>query len=253
MQEETLENSYTVKTGTFEGPFALLLSLIEERKLFINEISLSQVTEDFITYIKQLDTLSPAAVSNFVVVAATLILIKSKSLLPNLNLTTEEEGEIVNLEDRLRLFETFSRLSQNIKKLFGKNILFAPLERKYDKKTFVPDTKITSEAVRLLIDEVLEKIPKKVFLPAVEVRKVISIEEMIDKLTERIQNSMQLNFKDFTGRAFTKEERVVVIVGFLAMLEMVRNGIVNVVQNSNFDDMIIEKQELIVNEEIPQQ
>ena len=248
-QEELLENAYQVKTGTFEGPFALLLSLIESRKLFINEISLSQVTEDFITYVNKLDNLSPAEVSNFVVVAATLILIKSRSLLPNINLTKDEEGEILNLEDRLRLFEVFSRLSINIKTLFGKNMIFAPLERKSTIQAFVPDNKITLASMQNLVEEVLEKIPKKIILPQVEVRKVISIEEMIDKLTLRIQNSIQLNFHDFAGKAFTKEERVVVIVGFLAMLEMVRNGIVNVIQNENFDDMIIEKQELLTNEE----
>ncbi len=255
MEEEISENSYIVKTTGFEGPFSLLLNLIESRKLFVNEISLSQVTEDYISYINKLDNLSHVEISNFVVVAATLILIKSKSLLPNMNLTSEEEGEIVNLEDRLRLYEVFSKLAINVKEQFGKNIIFSPLERKMEKEIFVPDIHIDIQTMNALVSEVLEKIPKKIELQEVEVKKVISIEEMIDDLTQRIQNSMQLNFKEFTGhngekRAFTKEERVVVIVGFLAMLEMVRQGIVNVIQNDNFQDIIIEKETLIINEEI---
>lgn len=255
MEQEILENSYIVKTTGFEGPFGLLLSLIESRKLFVNEISLSQVTEDYIAYINKLDTLSHAEIANFVVVAATLILIKSKSLLPNMNLTSEEEGEIVNLEDRLKLYEIFSKLSLQVKEQFGKNIIFAPLERKLEKGLFVPDIHIDTATMHTLISEVLARIPKKEVLHEVEVKKVISIEEMIDDLTERIQNSLQLNFKEFTGhsgdkRAFTKEERVVVIVGFLAMLEMVRQGVVNVIQSNNFQDMIIQRETLVVNEEI---
>ena len=73
-----------------------------------------------------------------------------------------------------------------------------------------------------------------------EVKKVVSIEEMINKLTERIQNSLKMNFREFAGEAQTKEERVFVIVGFLAMLELVRN----------FEDIIIEKQEIVETIEI---
>lgn len=248
--EETIESSYTIKTPSFEGPFALLLSLIEQRKFFINEISLAQVTEDFINYINKLDDLHPAEISNFVITAATLILIKSKSLLPNMQLSKEEETEIFDLEDRLKLFETFSHLSLNIKNVFGKKIIFAPLERKNDIQIFVPDNKINISIMHELAREVLEKIPKKVILPEVEVRKVVNIEQMIEKLTERIQSSLQFSFKDFAGGSFTKEEKVVVIVGFLAMLEMVKQGIVNVIQNDNFQDMMIEKQTLEINETV---
>jgi len=244
--DEVLENSYKVVTTGFEGPFALLLNLIESRKLFINEISLSKVTEDYIQHVNSLANLTPAEISNFVVVAATLILIKSKSLLPNLNLTTEEETEIVDLEERLRLFEIYSKLSMNIKNNFGKKIIFAPLERKNSTLVFLPDDQITKESMMTFASEVINKIPKKIFLPEVEVKKVISIEEMIDKMTLRMQTALSMNFKEFAGEAVTKEERVVVIVGFLAMLELVRQGIVNVIQNNNFEDLIIEKQEIIL-------
>lgn len=247
--EENLENSYTVKTTGFEGPFGLLLSLVESRKLFINEISLAQVTEDYIQYMKNLGGLTPTEVSNFIVVAATLILIKSKSLLPNMNLTSEEVSDITKLEDRLRLYGVYMKLSENIKNMFGKRIIFAPLERKNEVVVFLPDNQITKESIMQFAREALMRAPKKVFLQEVEVKKVMSIEEMIDKLTERIQDSLKMNFKDFAGEAQTKEERVVVIVGFLAMLEMIRQGILNVTQDENFDSIMIEKQTLIINED----
>ena len=120
METTTAENSYKVKLSSFEGPFSLLLSLIEDRKLHINDISLSQVTEDYLSYVNTLESKDPREVSSFIFVAATLILIKSKSLLPNLTLTEEEEGDIKNLEERLRLYELYTRLGGGLKKLFGK-------------------------------------------------------------------------------------------------------------------------------------
>ena len=239
METET----YKVKTINFEGPFGVLLNLIEEHKLFINEISLAQVTEDFLNYINNLGKAHPDEITSFIVVAATLILIKSKSLLPNLSLTNEEEGDIKNLEDRLKQYERYIRLSGNIKNIFGKRMIFAPEERKHSVLVFLPDDQITCESMMAFARGAIGKIPKKVFLQEVEVKKVISIEEMIDKLTQRITSSLKMNFKDFAGKAQTKEEKVNVIVGFLAMLELVRNGILNAVQENNFEDIMIEKQE----------
>jgi len=234
--------AYNVKTINFEGPFGVLLNLIEERKLFINEISLAQVTEDYLKYLNSLEKTHPDEIASFVVVAATLILIKSKSLLPNLNLTSEEEGDIKNLEDRLKLYELYIQLSGNVKNIFGEKIIFAPEERKHENLVFLSDDQITKESMMTFAQNVIGRIPKKVFLPEIEVKTVVSIEEMIDKLTERIKSSLKMNFKDFTGKVETKEEKVVLIVGFLAMLEMVRNGILNAVQENNFEDIIIEQQ-----------
>lgn len=244
------KEAYKVKTVNFEGPFGVLLNLIEERKLFINEISLAQVTEDYLNYLNSLEKAHPDEITSFIVVAATLILIKSKSLLPNLNLTLEEEGDIKNLEDRLKLYEQYIRLSGNVKNIFGKRIIFAPEERHHDTLVFLPDDQITRESMMAYARGAIGKIPKKVFLPEIEVKTVISIEEMIDRLTDRIKTSLKMNFKDFAltkagkqDEPMTKEEKVNVIVGFLAMLELVRNGILNAVQENNFEDIMIEKQE----------
>lgn len=242
MEKETFQ----IKAAGFEGPFGLLLNLVEKRKLFINDVSLAAVTEDFLSYMNKMsasNSLPPAEIASFVLVASTLILIKSKSLLPNLDLTNEEQGDIKSLEERLRLYELFTKLGGNIKDNFGERIIFAPLERKSEVLVFLPDSQITKESIMGFAKKVLGSMPKKTFLPEVEVKKVISIEEMINNLTERIQNSIQTSFKNFTGKATTKEEKVFVIVGFLAMLELVRNGIMHVVQENNFEDIIISKPE----------
>ncbi len=240
METETFQ----VKAGSFEGPFALLLSLVEKRKLFINDVSLAQVTEDFLNYLNRPEGVHHDDVSSFVLVASTLILIKSKSLLPTLNLTTEEEADIKNLEDRLKLYELFTKLSVNVKDGYGKNVIFSAPERKNDILVFLPDSQITKDSMMTFAKGVLGNMPKKTFLPKVEVKKVISIEEMIDKLTERVKSSLRTSFSELHGRGATREEKVVVIVGFLAMLELVKEGIINAIQNSHHDDIIMEKPEL---------
>lgn len=236
-------DTYQIKMNGFEGPFGLLLELIEKRKFFINDVSLATVTEDYLNYMNRLGGLNPAEITSFILVASTLILIKSKSLLPNLNLTKEEEGDIRSLEERLRLYELFTKLGSNIKNNFGKKIIFAPLERKKEVLVFLPDAQITKESMMTFVRGALGGMPKKIFLPEVEVKKVISIEEMINKLTLRIQDSIKTSFKDFTGKATTREEKVFVIVGFLAILELVRNGILHAIQENDFSDIIISKKE----------
>ncbi|MBI3888740.1 segregation/condensation protein A [Candidatus Nomurabacteria bacterium] len=244
-----MDEAFQIKMAGFEGPFGLLLNLIEKRKLFINDVSLSAVTEDYLSYMNKLGGLSPAEVSSFVLVASTLLLIKSKSLLPNLDLTNEEEGNIKSLEERLRLYELFLRLGGNIKSDFGKKIIFAPNERKNENIIFLPDNQITRDSMMTFARDVLGAMPKKIFMPQVEVKTVISIEEMIDKLTERIKSALTMNFKDLSGisgRPATREEKVVVIVGFLAMLELVRQGIMEAMQETNGGDIIMTKQEIVV-------
>ncbi|MEK7564024.1 MAG: segregation/condensation protein A [Patescibacteria group bacterium] len=239
---------YQIQTEAFKGPFGLLLELVEKKKLFINDVSLACVTEDYLKYVNSLTNLKSEEISSFILVASTLILIKSKSLLPNLDLTTEEKSDISSLEERLRLYELFTRLGVNVKENFGQKIIFAPQERKNNALIFLPDNQISKDSMMTFAQNALGRIPKKVFLPEVEVKKVISIEEMIDKLTDRIQNSMKMNFREFsghTGGAVTREEKVLVIVGFLAMLELVRNGILNAIQDTNSSDILIEKQEVL--------
>lgn len=241
MTHDIAATEYKIKTAQFEGPLSLLLHLVEARKLFINDISLSQVTDDYLKYLGDISKTRPEQISSFIGVAATLILIKSKSLLPALSLSDEEEGDIARLEERLRLYKIFTEISKSVEKNFGKRIIFPALERRVETVVFLPDDQINRESMMGFAREVLGRVPQKVSLPEVEVKKVVTLEEMITRLTDRIQNAVKMSFREFVGSAKTREERVTVIVSFLAMLELVRNGILDAMQEAGSEDITIEK------------
>ena len=170
-----------------------------------------------------------------------LLLIKSKSLLPNLNLSEEEQHDVNDLERRLKIYQRIKELSVHIKSKFGKEIIF-PAEQRKMMPVFSPDQSMTKESFLTAILSVIKALPKAAEnIPKAVVKKVISLEEMIGDLTKRIQSSIKLSFREFAKVG--KEERVSVIISFLAMLELVKQGIVNVRQNKQFDDIEIETQQ----------
>lgn len=233
-----MTNSYQIKTDVFEGPLELLLDLVEKRKLFINEISLAQVADDYIAHLKQFEKMPVDFVSNFLIVASTLILIKSKSLLPTLSLTEEETKDIDELERRLKEYQRIRELSMHVKQLFGANVAFPKGQAREREVVFTPSEEISTQSIFGAIQAVILHFPKKITLPKVVVKKVISLEDMMDRLSTRITSSLKMSFREFAGVG--KEEKVNIIVSFLAMLELVKQGMIAVTQGGHGDDIQIE-------------
>ncbi len=236
-----MDRDFKIKQEVFEGPIDLLLDLIEKRKLIINDVSLAKVTDDFISYMQNTGSYSIKNTSDFLIIASTLLLIKSKSLLPGLELSLEEKSDIKDLELKLKIYKKIKELSENVKNIFGKNILFFPNTRKSE-PVFSPDSSMTKENLAGAIFSVIKNLPKFEVKPQIKVTKVISLEEMITNLTQRVQTSLKMSFKDFSGMG--KVEKVNVIVSFLAMLELVKQGIIEVNQKEKFDDIHMESKSL---------
>lgn len=235
------DNKFTIKSEVFEGPLELLLSLIEKRKLLINDVSLAKVTDDFISYLQNREVYSIKDTSEFLVIASTLLLIKSKSLLPTLDLTDEEKSDIEDLELKLKIYKRIKELSVHVKNSFGKNIMFFPNARKAE-PVFSPDGSMTKENLSNAIFGVIKNFPRFEVKPKVKVTKVVSLEEMIGNLTTRIKSSLKMSFKDFSGMG--KADRVNVIVSFLAMLELVKQGLIEAEQNDKFGDIHMETKDV---------
>lgn len=239
-----METEYKIKTEIFEGPLDTLLSLIEKRKLFINDISLSQVADDYINYVKNLENYPIADSAHFILIASTLVLIKSKSLLPNLSLSEEEEKNIEDLEKRLSEYQKYKALSNHLRELFGIHMSYMRLPSREKKIVFSPDRNTNIQNLLETIKIVIENIPKKEIVQKAIVQKVISLEETIENLTNRITHSLRMSFKDFSG--IGKKDKVTVIVSFLAMLELVKQGIIMVKQDKDFQDIEMETQNVTV-------
>lgn len=227
-----MESAYKVKTEAFEGPLDLLLELVSSRKLFVNDVSLAQVTDDFIRYIEEQENFPLDESAEFILVASTLMLIKSRSLLPQLALTVEEEESIHDLESRLNIYARVRELSSLLKGIFGKKIIFDKGQSRSDLVIFSPDSKTDMTNLQQALERVIMSLPKKEILPKVLVKKVVSLEEMMSRLSERVSQASRFSFRDFhgVGGELTREKKVSIIVGFLAMLELVKRGAIRVSQ-----------------------
>ena len=231
-------SEFVVKTEKFEGPVELLLEMIETRKLPINDISLSEVADDFLNYLKEGGILSLEETANFVVVASTLLLIKSASLLPGFQLTAEEEENVSDLKRRLAIYQIIKELAGQIKASYGRAGIFfredSPGERI---SVFSPSDDLTVANLAASLQFLIADLPKKETRPEATVKKVISLEEMIERLTERIKKNLQLKFSELTGQK--SEEKITIIVSFLALLELIKRGIVATRQQGHFNEIEI--------------
>ncbi len=238
-----MPDQFKIKTQVFEGPLDLLLSLVEKKKLFINDIALSQVTDDFIAHIQNFEKLPMGDSAHFILIASTLLLIKSKSLLPALTLTEEEEEGIHDLETRLKIYKRIKDASINVINLFGKEIIFEQSQQRPSEPVFSPHESMNLLSLAQAIKDIIKSLPKKENIPKAVIRKVISLEDMIDNLTKRITQGLRMKFSEFSGST-SKAEKVTVIVSFLAMLELVKQGVIHVSQEQNFSNIHMESKEI---------
>jgi len=237
MNSAVSETSFSVKTAVFEGPLELLLDLVEKRKLLINDISLAAVTDEYMRSVSAMQELSLPNTAQFISLAATLLLVKSKSLLPVLDLTEEEESSIEDLEERLRQYQVFRDASLVLQAEFGKNVLYAPQFTPSKEPLFVTDLWCSVEELHQAIFSVIKDLPKKDTIAKAQVKTVISLEQMMLNLQERINNGLQVKFSELH---IGEPERKVIIVGFLAVLELFKQGNLIITQTDLFSDIEIE-------------
>jgi segregation and condensation protein A len=241
--------SFQLKTSYFEGPLELLLSLIEEKKLHISEISLAQVTEDYLNYINAISESSKTLLdrSQFVVVAATLILIKARSLVPTIELSQEETESIDDLTERLRLYEIVKRYGELFAKQFNKKPSMyrgnPPREKKVP--VFTPHESLTIELIVTTLHEVCAALPVVQPLPEKSVKVTITLADVMDRVQKAISSGASFSLSDATNNyrnATTpierREAKVFAVLSFLAVLEMVKKSLVLVEQEGLFNDII---------------
>lgn len=227
---------FSITTPVYEGPFELLLNLIEEKKLLVSDITLSEVTDEFVQHVRNQAAFPIEEAANFIQIAATLLLIKSRSLIPDLTLSEDEEADIRDLEARLAVYEKMRDAARELSHLFGKRVLVARGDVE-PKPFFAPSYDLSGNALATALSVALSALEKQELLPEARVRPMITIEEMMDRLAKRVQSALNLSFREFAGVG--KKERVDVVVSFLALLELVKQGAVDVAQHEQFADIRI--------------
>lgn len=230
---------YKIKLEQFEGPLDLLLQLIEQEEMDIAQVSLAKVTDQYLQYLNQSADISTEELADFLVVAAKLLLIKSRTLLPSLQL---EEDEGIDLEHQLKIYREFYEASKILHKMILKKKFLFPRERMVVRveNVFNPPKSLTVEKMRGLFVNVLRGLAAWVSLPREVVVKTISIRERIVNIQAMIGRQATLSFKKLLKTARNKTE---VIVTFLALLELVKQQIIAVVQNDIFEDIMVKRVE----------
>lgn len=235
--------AYHVRVKEFEGPLEFLLGLIESRKLSINEVSLASVTEEYFTHVNHLkESMTDSyhrEIASFLIIASTLVVIKSRSLLAGFIITPEEEADIKELEHRLHTYKLVKEVARMLEdRMKHRMPLFSRPAFVVALPSFLPpQTPLDLNGMLAVLKDVLATIPTKQDLPQQTVKKLVSIEEKIKELENRISTGIVKTFDDFVGN---KTERFDVIISFLAMLELIKLGTIAVRQEEPFTNIHIE-------------
>lgn len=233
--------NYKVSLTVFEGPLDLLLNLIEDQKLDITTVSLAQVAEQYLQHLKSLTNLDAQYLADFLVVAAKLLVLKSRALLPMLEFTEEEEESAEDLARQLLEYKKYKLVAQYLKKLDNRRR--QSFEREADTtdiKLFVPPVGVTSVSLAESIRHVIIELPDDEELSEETMNEIMSITEKIDDIQNRLEKGFQTNFAEIISSAKSKTE---VIVTFLAMLELIKQRLVTVTQENLFSDIVIKRKE----------
>lgn len=237
-----MKNSqYRIKQEKFEGPLDLLLDLIEKRRLAISEISLSAVTDDYLSRIRAMGEVNQEDLAEFLVVAAQLMLIKSRSLLPQLALTPAEEESVGDLECRLALYQRMRGFARElkVKESECRHILTRPPYLGLP-VIFYPPPRFSLERLSHAFSLLVKAMPQLRELTEERLRKIVSLEDMIRGIQARLAERLEQAFSELVRNS---QEKVEVIVSFLAILELAKQKLVSLHQGEHFGEIIITRSE----------
>ncbi len=227
--------SYHFKLEKFEGPLDLLLELIEKEELRITELSLAKVADQYLEYIKNNDDIHLESLSDFLSVASKLILIKSRALLPVLKFTDEEEEDIQDLARQLEEYKKFKEVSLRLGKMAAcGRIAYAREGYAGVTAFFYPPENINVFDLRKNFQEVLAEIPIIERLEEEYVREIMTLEQKINDLQNMLRKKVETCFSEVVSCA---KDKVEVIISFLAMLEMVKQRVIEVEQGELFQEI----------------
>ena len=240
--------SYKVRIDSFEGPFDLLLYLVSRQKVDIGAISITQIADQYLAEVSRMDNLDLDVASDFLLVASTLLEIKAESLLPReRDAVAEEFEELAPSEARDILVERLLAYKQYKNAASALHMRFVS-EGRMHPRPFGPDAcflnlmpdylkDVTMDGLALLAARAFAR--RDVFLLESEhiAAKPIPVEVHVRAIHQRIRNRKKMRFSELVGPETPKE---VLVVTFLAILELYKRVMVNLVQDEAFGDIAID-------------
>ncbi len=231
---------HKVKVAQFEGPLDLLLQLIEQQKLEITKVALAEVTEQYIQILNQSaqEKIKTEELADFLVVAARLLLIKSKALLPFLQ--WDEDDETEELTNQLKIYKEYLEASKVIQSLISKKHYSFSRQKLLTTQAigFAPPPKLTQDKLAGTFRDIISGLNPFLNLPVEVVKKTINIQEKIAQIRQRIFAQASTKFSEILREAKNKTE---IIVSFLAILELIKQKTITVQQTKNFEDIEIKR------------
>lgn len=240
----------TVKLQVFEGPLDLLLHLLEKNKVNIYDIPIVEITNQYLAYISEMKRQDLNVMSEFLVMAATLIDIKSKMLLPKEETEEEEEDPRAELVQKLLEYKMYKCMSYELKdrQMEAERVLFKvptiPEEvRKYEEPVNVEElvSDITLKKLNAIFKSIMKKQADKIDPIRSQFGKIEKEEVSLEDRMEYLENyAMQHRNFSFRGLLEAQSGKMEIIVTFLAILELMKTGKIFISQENIFDDIFIE-------------
>jgi segregation and condensation protein A len=245
-QRPDSENPLHVKLAVYEGPLDLLLDLIKKNEMDIYNIPMAEITRQYLDYLARMKTLNLEIAGEFLVLAATLVYIKSKMLLPPDG--TEEEDEGVDpreeLMRKLLEYQAFKEAAKNLGwmesergRYFTREIADYYFKELTEQESGEPE--VFSASLHDLLQafqSVLKQFSREDFHEVLE--EIISIEEKIEVIKQWLAERSEFRFRELFHGKLTRNE---LIATFLALLEIVRSKFAKVSQPERFGDIMIQR------------
>lgn len=234
---------YSIKIDEFEGPLDLLLHLIKEDNIDIYNISIDKITKDYLDYINKMEELNINVASSYLVMAAELMEIKSKSLLPSVKKENEEEEEEVSREkliNKLIEYKKYKEVTSSFKELekIRKEIYIKAPEniKNYIDEKIVNDSDIGVLDLLDAFSMFLERKRLEKPLNTKITNKEYSVRERKSSIRNILKSKKKVEFTEL----FTEYNKSYIVVTFLSVLEMTKDNEIDIKQENNFSKIFIE-------------
>ena len=249
INEDEIQNSkYSVAITNFEGPLDLLCFLISKNKMDIFEVSLSELTDEYIKYLEEMQELNMDIATEFLVMASSLLYLKSKKLLPIADKVDEEDDDLTeeDLINRIAMYKLYKEKQIELRNMYNANFgAFEKIPEKIKVKREINLSKYVGlDDILSSYKEILNRNENKVNVKAKEIEELavhekVTIKSKVKQIIEIFKNTKSFVFNNIFS--IKKVKKIDVVTAFLSILELTRLRQVKVEQKESFKDITVTK------------